>query len=114
MEILDYIHKQDSNLQPIYLTIYNCLKEVLPDVKEKISFGMPTFYEDTNLIHFACMKKHIGIYPGSEAIEYFQSEIEERGYRYSKGAIQIPYTEEIPKKFLQDIAVWCRKAYKKS
>jgi uncharacterized protein YdhG (YjbR/CyaY superfamily) len=50
---------------------------------------MPTFWRGRNLIHFAAFKRHIGIYPGAEAMVFFKPRL----YRYktSKGAIQFPY-----------------------
>lgn len=32
---------------------------------------MPTFWQGENLVHFAVFKKHIGFYPGGEAIGAF-------------------------------------------
>ncbi|GAB4397410.1 MAG: hypothetical protein OHK0031_17390 [Anaerolineales bacterium] len=34
-----------------------------PDAQEKISYQMPTFALNGNLVHFAAWKKHIGFYP---------------------------------------------------
>ena len=33
---------------------------------------MPTYRKNHNLIHFAAFKKHIGLYPGAEAVEAFE------------------------------------------
>ena len=67
---------------------------------------MPTFWKRHNLIHFAAMKNHLGIYPGDGGVNAFKDEIEERGLKYSKGAIQFPY-EKIDLELIGRIAEWC-------
>lgn len=63
---------------------------------------MPTFYLKGNLIHFAAHKKHIGLYPGAEAIEYFTKDLQT--YKTSKGAIQISLNQPLPKELITKIA----------
>jgi uncharacterized protein YdhG (YjbR/CyaY superfamily) len=60
-----------------------------------------------NIIHFASAKKHIGIYPGTEAVEHFADELKNRGLKFSKGAIQIPYGDHLPLDLIAEIARWC-------
>ena len=81
--------------------------EAVPGLKEKISWGMPTFYHTKNVIHFALNKAHIGIYPGAEAVARFAERL--RGYKTSKGAIQIPLSGSLPEELIMDIACWCAK-----
>ncbi|MEZ4627018.1 MAG: hypothetical protein R2912_02600 [Eubacteriales bacterium] len=33
---------------------------IVPEATEKISYGIPTFYLNGNLVHFAAFKRHIG------------------------------------------------------
>ena len=107
MKIEDYILMQDKSVQKNLFEVYKAIKEVLPFCEEKISWGMPTFKNKRNIIHFASNKKHIGIYPGALAIDHFESKIKEKGYKYSKGAIQIPYSDNLPIKFIKEISKWC-------
>ncbi len=103
--IIKYIVEQDSSVQNYLLQAYEILKNTLPDAIEKISWGMPTFWDGKNIIHFAAHKKHLGIYPGPEAIVEFKERI--APFKNSKGAIQIPYNESLPKELLKDLATWC-------
>jgi uncharacterized protein YdhG (YjbR/CyaY superfamily) len=77
-----------------------------PNAIEKISWQMPTFWRGQNLIHFAAFKKHIGIYPGVEAMEHFAPRL--HCYKTSKGAIQFPYQlfgdEQLA--LISEIAAW--------
>ena len=61
---------------------------------ERISWGMPTFYLNGNLVHFAAHKNHIGFYPGANGVAHFAQELSE--YKTSKGAIQFPHSAPLP------------------
>ena len=66
---------------------------------------MPTFWKGRNIIHFATAKKHIGIYPGPDAIVEFADRLTE--YKTSKGAIQLPNNKPLPLELLTSIAKRC-------
>ena len=55
---------------------------------------MPTYWKGRNIIHFAASKKHLGIYPGDEAVAAFAEKL--AGYDVSKGTIRIPYDQPLP------------------
>ena len=56
---------------------------------------------------FAAAKRHIGIYPGPEAVENFAGELTKRGLKFSKGAIQIPHGDNLPLDLIAEISRWC-------
>ncbi|HYK56629.1 MAG TPA: DUF1801 domain-containing protein, partial [Flavisolibacter sp.] len=62
--------------------------------EEKISYAMPTFVLNGNLVHFAAYKNHIGFYPSPSPIEVFKDDL--TGYTTSKGAIQFPIDRPLP------------------
>jgi uncharacterized protein YdhG (YjbR/CyaY superfamily) len=68
---------------------------------------MPTWWKGHNIIHFAAAKRHIGIYPGPEAVENFAGEFTKRGLKFSKGAIQIPHGDNLPLDLIAEISCWC-------
>ena len=104
----EYIALQDEKVQPILMEVRKTIGLVLPQCQEKISFSMPTWWNKRNIIHMAAMKKHLGIYPGSGAVEFFEPELKQRKLHYSKGAIQIPYGEDMQLEFITRIAQWCK------
>lgn len=86
----EYITVQDINLQEKLHELRAFILKFSPEeTKETISYKMPTYRYHDNLIHFAQYKNHIGIYPGSHAIEAL-AELTAQ-YKTLKGAIQIPY-----------------------
>lgn len=103
--ISQYIGLQTPQAQAMLRQVYQTLRIALPQANEKISWGMPTFWQGRNIIHFAAAKKHIGIYPGAEAMEHFGKQLAE--YKTSKGAWQIPFTKTIPELLLTEMAIWC-------
>lgn len=97
----EYIAQCPSEIQSKLHELRKIIKEAEPELKEKFSWQMPTFYLKGNIIHFAANKKHIGIYPGAGAIEHFSDRLEE--YKCSKGAIQIPYSKALDEKLITDL-----------
>jgi len=104
----EYINAQDNSIRDQLQNVREAIRDELPNATEKISWSMPTFWEGHNIIHFAAAKKHIGLYPGPEAVEQFAERLEEAGCKYSKGSIQIPYSDELPLDLISAIAAWCR------
>ncbi|MGL6298375.1 MAG: iron chaperone [Methanobacteriaceae archaeon] len=97
----EYISKYPQDIQEILKKVRKTIQETAPEATEKISYGMPTFYLNKNLVHFAANKKHIGFYPSPSGIEKFKEKL--INYKTSKGAIQFQYTEPIPYKLIKEI-----------
>ena len=105
----EYILAQDEEIRDQLQKVRKVLLGRLPDATEKISWSMPTYWKEHNIIHFAAQKKHIGLYPGPEAVEFFSEKLDQAGLKYSKGSIQIPYSNDLPLNLIAEIADWCRK-----
>lgn len=95
--IVHALERQKSHLEQMY----QLLKAELPNASEKISYGMPTFFTDENIVHFAGFKHHLGFYPTPGPIVKFADELKD--YKTSKGAIQFPYDQELPEKLIKQI-----------
>jgi uncharacterized protein YdhG (YjbR/CyaY superfamily) len=91
----EYISTFPSNVQAILRKFKDIIQEAAPQATEAIKYQMPTFVlNDTNLIHFAAYKNHIGLYPTPSGINAFQKEL--KNYVTSKGAIQFVIAKSIP------------------
>ena len=98
----EYIQSFDALTQEYLKQLRQCILDIAPsETTETISYKMPTFRYNGNLIHFAAFKKHIGIYPGPKVIEAFSEQIS--SYKTSKGAIQLPLDKPLPISLVQDI-----------
>lgn len=103
--IEEYILSQPEEAQPYLHQVNDAIKGSIPEAKEKISWSMPTYWKGRNLIQFAAFKRHIGLYPGPEAVEAFADKLTD--YKTSKGAIQLPYSKPLPLELIGEIAAWC-------
>jgi uncharacterized protein YdhG (YjbR/CyaY superfamily) len=99
----EYISAQDESKQAGLQKIRAIIKKIIPKATEGISYQMPVFKQNGNLVYFAASKNHYGFYPTAKPIEVFKKQLEEKGYTYSKGAIQFPIDKPIPIKLIQDI-----------
>ena len=105
--IEEYIKRQPEQVQPCLRQVNTAIQSAIPTAQEKISWSMPTYWKKHNLIQFAAFKKHIGLYPGPEAVEAFADKLTQ--YHTSKGAIQLPYDQPLPLELIAEIARWCEK-----
>ena len=103
--IEEYILRQPEDVQPYLRQVDSAIRAALPEAEEKISWSMPTYWRGHNLIQFAASKRHIGLYPGPEAVEAFAGRLE--GFQTSKGTIRLPYDRPLPLELIAEIAKWC-------
>jgi uncharacterized protein YdhG (YjbR/CyaY superfamily) len=97
----EFILNYPQDIQLLLEKMRSTIKEAAPGVQEKISYGIPTFILNGNLVHFAPYKNHIGFYPSPSGIQAFQKELTR--YKSSKGAIQFPIDEPLPLKLISRI-----------
>ncbi len=90
----EYILEFPESTQKKLSEVRSAIKEAAPDSTEAISYQIPTFKLNGNLVHFAGYKNHIGFYPGSQAIEEFKKDIEK--YKWAKGTVQFPLENPLP------------------
>ncbi|GHT50504.1 hypothetical protein AGMMS49982_05940 [Bacteroidia bacterium] len=100
----EYIADFPIEVQAIMTNFRRIIHEVAPEVKEKISWGMPTFTLQKILVQFGGFKNHIGFFPGPDAIVAFQDEL--AAYKTSKGTIQLPYKQPFPAELVKKIVKW--------
>lgn len=89
----EYIATFDENTQQILSNIRNTIQAAAPDAKETISYGMPTFKLNGNLVHFAAYKDHIGFYPAPSGVTHLK---ELAKYISGKGTIKFSLDQKIP------------------
>jgi len=99
-----YIAGQSEQVQPIIEKVRAVIHDAAPDAVEKISWGMPTFWQGENLIHFCAQQNHLGIYPGLVERIPFAERLKD--YKKSKGTIQFPYSKPMDYELIADITRW--------
>lgn len=96
-----YIRACPESVRATLQLLKNMISREAPGAIEKISYGMPTFHLQENLVHFAAAKRHIGFYPTPSGITAFESEL--GAYKHSKGAIQFPLDKPLPEDLIRRI-----------
>lgn len=81
--------------------IASLVKELIPEVQEKISWGMPTFDYHGNLLHLAQCAGYVGLYPGDHVVTLFQDRL--ASYKTTKGSIHLPMNKELDETLIKDI-----------
>jgi uncharacterized protein YdhG (YjbR/CyaY superfamily) len=90
----EYIATFPKKTQQILEEIRATIKAAAPEAQEKISYQMPTFFLQGNLVHFAAFKNHIGFYPVPTGIAKFKKELSV--YEQGKGSVQFPLNQPMP------------------
>jgi uncharacterized protein YdhG (YjbR/CyaY superfamily) len=97
----EYIATFPAEIQKILQEFRAVVHEIAPQAAETISYQMPTFTLNGNLVHFAAFKKHIGFYPTPSGTEAFQQELS--AYKTAKGSIQFPLDQPMPWELIRKI-----------
>ncbi|MEN6313483.1 MAG: DUF1801 domain-containing protein [Clostridiaceae bacterium] len=97
----EYIKDFPPETQKKLEQIRTIIKEAAPDAKEKISYQMPAFTLNGNLVYFAAFKNHIGFYPTPSGIEAFKDEL--KAYKNAKGSVQFPLDKPLPVELISRI-----------
>jgi len=90
----DYISGFPVEVQYLLQQVRLKIKELAPRAEEAISYGIPTFKLNGNLVHFAAFKNHIGLYPTPSGLEEFEKELSP--YKQGKGSVQFPLDKPLP------------------
>jgi uncharacterized protein YdhG (YjbR/CyaY superfamily)/ribosomal protein S18 acetylase RimI-like enzyme len=92
----EYIQSCPVDVQEKLTQVRMLVRSAAPDAREKISYQMPAFSLNGNLVYFAAFKNHIGFYPGSGKIVFGKFKKELAKYKSGKGSVQFPLEEKLP------------------
>jgi uncharacterized protein YdhG (YjbR/CyaY superfamily) len=99
--IEEYINTFPEKVRNILNELRQTIRDAAPDAEETISYQMPTFRLNGNLVHFAAFKNHIGFYPTPSGIEAFKDELS--SYTGAKGSVQFPIDQPLPLSLIRRI-----------
>lgn len=101
----EYIAAFPPDVQSILEKIRSIIREAAPQAKERLSYKIPAFAMNGDLIYFAAFKKHIGIYPPVRGDEKLRKALSR--YRGEKGNLKFPLDEPMPYELISRV-VRCR------
>jgi uncharacterized protein YdhG (YjbR/CyaY superfamily) len=90
----EYIARFPLEVQVTLEQIRSTIRAAAPDATEAIKYGMPTFVQHGNLVHFAAFQKHISLYSVPTGIEIFEAELS--AYDQSRGTVRFPSGTPVP------------------
>ena len=97
----EYIASFPLEIQESLIQIRNTIKQIVPQAEETISYSMPTFKLNGNIVYYAAFKNHIGFYALPQGNEAFKKELQE--YKTGKGSIQFPIDKPLPMDLIKRI-----------
>jgi uncharacterized protein YdhG (YjbR/CyaY superfamily) len=90
----DYIAGFPEAVRVRLLALRATIRAHAPEAEERISYRMPTFHLNGNLVHFAAFERHLGFYPGSTGIAAFRPALAR--CKSANGSVQFPHDEPLP------------------
>lgn len=99
----EFISRYPKSTQDILQQIRATIQKTVPEAKEKISYGIPTFTFHGNLVHFSAYEKHIGFYPGAAPIAALKDEL--KAYETSKGTVRFPLDQPLPLNLIKQMTL---------
>ncbi|MBN2009854.1 DUF1801 domain-containing protein [candidate division KSB1 bacterium] len=102
--INEYIAQFPHEIQQLLESMRQTIRNAAPDAQESISYQIPTFKLNGNLVHFAVFKNHIGFYPTPAGIDAFKDEMMK--YKLSKGTVQFPIDQPLPLDLVRKVVLF--------
>lgn len=96
-----YIASYPESTQAILRRLRALVFQIEAEASERISYRIPCFEYRGVLVYFAAFKHHIGLYPTSEGVDFFEERL--KNYKTSRGAIQFPLDQELPYSLIEEI-----------
>jgi len=101
----EYLDDFSGETKKKLVMIRETIQKMVPEATEKISYGIPTFYLNGNLVHYAGFKNHIGFFPGAAPLREFEKDLTD--YKTSKGTVQFPLSQPLPLELIKKITLAC-------
>jgi uncharacterized protein YdhG (YjbR/CyaY superfamily) len=100
----DYLSKLPADQRAALEILRGQIRAVAPEAAETISYGLPTFKLDGNLVHFGAAAKHCAFYPGA-VVDQFAEQL--AGFETSKGTIRFQPDAPLPPTLVREIVEHC-------
>lgn len=90
----EYAKLFPAPVQRFLRTMRATIRKAAPGADEVISYRIPAFKQGKIYVWFAAQSRHIGLYPGANAIAAFKKDL--APYKVGKGTVQFPFDEPLP------------------
>jgi uncharacterized protein YdhG (YjbR/CyaY superfamily) len=102
-EVDAYLARVDEPRRSTLETLRRSIRAAVPDAEECISYGMPAFRVDGNVVAgFAAFRSHLAYLPHSgEVLPGLRGRL--TGYECTKGSLHFPIDEPLPDDLVQSL-----------
>jgi uncharacterized protein YdhG (YjbR/CyaY superfamily) len=97
----EYIDGFGGDVKARLVALREAIQAAAPEAEERLSYGMPAYFQGGALVYFGAFKHHIGLFPTSQGTAAFPTEL--AGFQTSKGTVQLPHDEPLPLDLVQKI-----------
>ena len=97
----EYIASFPEDIQLVLEQVRSTIRHAAPQAEEIISYGMPAFKFNGNMVWFAAYSKHIGFYPKVVGTEALSKELST--YKGTKGSVHFPLNKPMPLQLITDM-----------
>jgi uncharacterized protein YdhG (YjbR/CyaY superfamily) len=97
----EYIAQFPPEIQKKLVELRKAIKAAALNAEERISYGMPGYYQDGPVVYFAAFKDHISFFPTGSGREFFNEQLTK--YPGGKGTVQFSLSEPLPLELVAQI-----------
>ena len=97
----EYIALFPENTQIVLEQLRSVIREAAPQAEEAISYAMPSFKLNGNMIWFGAFSKHIGFYPKVTGTDALSKELS--NYKGTKGSVHFPLNRPLPEELISEM-----------
>lgn len=103
-DVDSYIANSEEEARPILEELRKIIKSTVPNVEEKISWGVPFYRYHGALGGYAVYKNHVSYGSGGSDLQGKDREtLEKEGYKTGKKTIQIKFDQRVPATVIEKI-----------
>lgn len=90
-----YLRRVPPKFRPLLVRLRRLIREEVPEAEEVISYGMPAFRQNGNLVFYAAFKDHCSLFPGSVVtLRKFSAEV--KPFDAGKGTLHFTVDRPLP------------------
>lgn len=101
-EVEKYIQQFEPDVQEKLTTLRQLFFEIVPNIKESISYKMPAYKIGKHYLYFAAYKKHIGFY-SVFGIDEIEEQVAKYRAKNTKGSLHFTLDEPLPIELIRKI-----------
>ena len=100
-DVTEYLARCAPEVRTQLTALRRLIQHAAPAAVETLAYGMPTYRQGVNLVHFAAFPQHIGFYPTPAGMTAFAAEF--AGYVSGKGSVQFPLDQPLPLELIERV-----------